>query len=243
MSVELELTVLQHPNDELGYLAGFVVTDQMIVALGGVSNRAPTVIASSNARDWEPRTTPRNLGLRDILAVADSIWACGEFGQLAVSRDHGETWHELDTGTDACLFSLALSTDGALWVVGDGGYAARILGDRVKRVDLNTTVRLSAVYAIRDEIVILGFDGQLRRIARDGQIKIVPCGATKPLTGLAVTPKNTWIVVGDGGFCARSPDGQWYSRAHTGTDADLEAIGMTSEGVVVAVGARGTVIV
>ena len=241
MSVELELTLLQQPDDEHGYIAGFVVTDQMIVALGGVSNRAPTVLASSNARAFQTRKTPKKLGLRDVIAVADSIWACGEYGQLAVSRDHGQSWHKLDTHTDGCLFSLALASDGALWVVGDGGYAARILGESVRRIDMGTQVRFTAVYAVRDEVEILGADGQLRRV-RDNKPTVVPCGATKALTGLAVTAKNTWIVVGDGGFCARSPDGQGYSRAQVGTDADLEAIGMTADGTLAAVGARGTIV-
>ena len=31
--------------------------------------------------------------------------------------------------------------------------------------------------------------------------------------------------IGDGGFCARSPDGRWYSRAHVGVDADLVTYG------------------
>ena len=242
MSVELELTVLQQSDEELGYLAGLVVTDQMIVALGGVSNQAPTVLASSNARNFQTRKTPRKRGLRDIIAVADSIWACGEFGQLAVSKDHGATWHKLDTRTDGCLFGLALASDGALWVAGDGGYAARILGEGVRRIELDTTTRFTAVYAVRDDVVLLGADGQLRRI-RDSVPTVVPCGATKPLTGLCVTAKNTWIVVGDGGFCARSPDGQWYSRAHIPTDADLESIAMMADGTLVVVGDRGSIFV
>src|SRR5438270_154612 len=146
MTADLVLSVLQASDDERGYVAGFAVTDQMIVALGGTSNRSPTVMASSDAKHFEPRETPRNLGLRDVLAVGDSIWACGEYGQLAVSRDHGGSWELLDTGTEGCLFALALGSDGAVWVVGEDGYAARVLGQKPRRIDLGTTTRFSSVY-------------------------------------------------------------------------------------------------
>jgi suppressor of fused len=240
MSADLELSVLSPAREGRGYVAGFAVTDEMIVALGGLWSE-PIVMASSNARDFVARKPPRDKGLRDALAVADAVWACGEHGQLAVSRDHGGSWRLLDTGTEACLFGLALGPDGALWVVGDEGYAARVLGPRVQRVDLGTTVRLASVHAVRDEIVALGFDGQLRRW-RAGKVASVPCGAARPLTDLAVTGKGTWIVVGDGGFVARSPDGQWFSRAGSGVDVDLEAIDALPDGSLIAVGGRGVIL-
>ena len=40
-------------------------------------------MASSNGRDFAERKTPKGLGLRDVLAVADGIWACGERGHWA----------------------------------------------------------------------------------------------------------------------------------------------------------------
>ena len=151
MSGELALSVLQHADAARGYVAGFAVTDQRIIALGGTSNRAPMVVVSSDARRFEPRATPRGLGLRDALAVGDSLWVCGEYGQLAVSRDHGARWQVLDTDTEGCLFALALGSDGAIWVVGEAGYAGRVLGETVRRIDVGTTARLASVQAVRDE--------------------------------------------------------------------------------------------
>src|SRR5688500_1899712 len=119
MSGELELAVLQGTTEDCGYVAGFALTDQMLVAVGGQSNRRPIVLASSNARQFEARTTPRALGLRDALAVGDAVWTCGEYGQLAVSRDHGASWTMLDTGSDGCLNALALGSDGSVWCTGD----------------------------------------------------------------------------------------------------------------------------
>jgi photosystem II stability/assembly factor-like uncharacterized protein len=242
MSGDLELAVLQEERSDVGYIAGFAITDRMIVSAGGTSSHAPTVLASSNARHFEARKTPRQLGLRDILAVGDALWTCGEYGQLAMSRDHGATWKLFETGTDACMFGLALAADGAVWVVGDGGYAARVLGERPERVELGTTTRLAAVYAVRDEVIVLCGDGALRRWC-DGQVSTVATGAKCPLTALALTRHGTWIVTGDAGFVARSPDGAWFSRAHTGVEIDLEAIAVLADGRLVVVGDRGQILV
>src|SRR5665647_1313883 len=105
MSADLELTVLHAANEDRGYVAGFATTDQMLVAVGGLSSRNPMVLASSNARQFETRTAPREYGLRDVLAVGDALWACGEYGQLVVSRDHGNSWTQLETGVDGCLYA------------------------------------------------------------------------------------------------------------------------------------------
>lgn len=242
MTVELELSVLQHPDAGLGYIAALSITDQLIIAAGGTSSHAPTVVASSNARHFEPRKTPRQLGLRDVIAVGDALWTCGEYGQLAVSRDTGATWKVLDTGTDACLFALALAADGDVWVVGDRGYVARVIDERLEHVDLRTSARLAAVYALGDAIVVLGCDGVMYRWQR-GEVTRIVTGATKPLNALALTKLGTWVLVGDGGFIARSPDGAWWARVNSEVEVDLEAVETCADGRLVAVGDRGTILI
>src|SRR5258706_9897020 len=106
MSTELELSVVCAGRVDLGYVSGFAVTDQMIFALGGIGSE-PTVLASSNAREFEPRKSPRGIGLRDVLAVADQVLVCGEYGQLASARGHGATWRMFETGTEACPLRAA----------------------------------------------------------------------------------------------------------------------------------------
>ena len=103
---DLELTVISAGSAERGFVAGFAVTDQVILALGGGGDAL--VFASSNAQHFELRRTPRS-GLRDALPLADQVWTCGEYGLLAVTRDHGESWHRIDTGTTSCLFALTLA--------------------------------------------------------------------------------------------------------------------------------------
>lgn len=239
---DLELTVQEHASTGLGYVAGFALGDHLLVAVGGTSSTSPMVLASSDARHFEPRKTPRQLGLRDVLVVDDVLWVCGEYGQLAISRDTGATWRVIDTGTDACLFALARAPDGAVWVVGDHGYAARVVGERVERVSLGTSARLAAVYALREELVVLGCDGVVYRW-RDGEVVRSSTGASRPLTALALTRLGSWILVGDGGFIGRSPDGAWWSRVKSGAELDLEAVCTLADGRLVAVGDRGTILI
>ena len=240
MTAELELCVLQDPSDDHGYITSLAITDELVVAAGGTSSRAPTVLVSSDARHFEVRKTPRQLGLRDVLAVDDELWTCGEYGQLAVSYDLGATWRLFDTGTDDCLFALAL-VDDAVWVAGDHGYAARIADERIERIDLATTTRLAALYTVDCEVVVLGCDGSLYR-SRDGRVRKISTGAAKPLNALAITPLGTWIVVGDGGFIARSPDGTWFSRVKSDVEHDLEGVAVCGEGALIAVGDRATIL-
>ncbi len=243
MTDDLELTVLQPAQDERGYLGAFAITDSAIYAVGGLSSAAPTLLVSTDGRQFASRTTPRELGLRDVRAIGDALWVCGEYGQLAVSRDRGETWRLVPTGTTECLFGLAIAADDALWVVGDRGFAARsINGDQTERVDSQTDARLSAVFALRDEMLGLGGDGGIRRW-RGGTVSIAASGSSRPLTGFVRTRDDTWVVVGDAGFVSRSPDGAWFTVVKTEVACDFEAVAMLADGRIVIVGDRGTVLV
>lgn len=241
MTGDLELTVLREASEDVGYVSAIAITDQRLVAVGGTSRQGPLVLVSSNARQFERRACPTAFGLRSVLAVGDAVWVCGEYGQLATSRDHGASWTVLETGTEGCLYSLALGLDGAVWVVGDAGYAARVLGERVVRVELGTSVRISRVVAVREEMCFLGFDGKLRRWAA-GVVTEVSTGATKPLTGLVQTKGHGWVVTGDGGFIGRSPDGTWFSRVASGVEVDLEGIAVLADGRLIVVGDRAQVL-
>ncbi|MEO8550466.1 MAG: suppressor of fused domain protein, partial [Kofleriaceae bacterium] len=238
--MQLELTVVQPPTD-LGFISAFAITDQMIHIAGGTSSRAPTLLASSNGRHFERQRAPRDLGLRDVLVTGDALWVCGEYGQLAVSRDRGTTWKLIDTATEVCLHALALAPDGAVWVAGDRGFAARVVGEQLARVELGTEIRMCGVRPMRDEVVFLAHDGSLRR-HKQGATTTAATGSAKPINALAVTRRGTWLVAGDAGFVARSPDGAWWTRVKTEATADLEAIALWGDRIVI-VGDRGQILI
>src|SRR3982751_749055 len=119
MTAELVLSAQYESDDTPGDVTAIAVTDQHIVAVGRTADRSALVLVSSDARHFESRATPGETlreALCDVLAVGDSLWACGERGLLAVSRNGGERWQALDTGTAGCLHALALGSDGAIWV-------------------------------------------------------------------------------------------------------------------------------
>ena len=238
--VDLELTVVQ-PQTDLGFIAAFAITDQMIHIAGGTSGRTPTLLASSNARHFERQYAPRLLGLRDVLVFGDAVWVCGEYGQLAVSRDRGATWKLIETSTEACLHAIAIGHDASVWVVGDHGFAMRIVADQIQRIDVETGVKLTGAARVRDEMVLLGFDGSLRRW-KNGRVTVAATGTARSINALKITKRGTWIVVGDGGFVARSPDGAWWTRVKTEVDADLEALALFGDRIVI-VGDRGQILI
>ncbi len=242
MSEDLELTVVQPARDELGYLGAFAIDERAIYAVGGLSSAAPTLLVSTDGRQFARRATPRELGLRDVRMIGDALWVCGEYGQLAASRDRGETWKLVATGTTECLFGLAVAADGALWVIGDRGFAARVTCDQAERVASETDVRLSAAFALGDEMLGLGGDGGIRRW-RGGTVSIAASGSSRPLTGFVRTRDDTWVVVGDAGFVSRSPDGAWFTVVKTEVTCDFEAVTMLADGRIVIVGDGGTVLV
>src|SRR5262249_30224531 len=145
--------------------------------------------------------------------------------------------------TEACLHALAVGGDHALWVVGDEGVVARVIDDRFERVHVESEIRFAAVVAVRDEMILLGSDGAGRRWLA-GRVTVVQAtGTTRGLNALALTKAGTWILAGDGGYIARSPDGAWWSRVACGVDADLEAVATLDDGRIIVVGDRGSVLV
>jgi photosystem II stability/assembly factor-like uncharacterized protein len=232
---ELELVVVHDAQDGRRRVAAIVVGEQ-VFTVGG-----DQVLASSDGARFEPRAAPGE-ELHDIVASGRTLWTCGARGLLARSDDNAASWQRVTTGTDRTLRALAIDHDGVPVVVGDGGYAARVSADRVEQIDLGTAERLDAVYAVRGELVALATDGELRRL-RGGVTTRVATGATDAIAALVVTRWGTWIVVGRGGFVARSPDGAWFTRAKSDATADLEDVAALADGRIVAVGAHGTALV
>jgi len=50
MTAELELTVLQEGDEELGYVAGFAITDRMILVAGGTSQQLDEIAFDDDGR-------------------------------------------------------------------------------------------------------------------------------------------------------------------------------------------------
>jgi photosystem II stability/assembly factor-like uncharacterized protein len=242
MSGDLELSVLVPARENLGFIASFAVTDQLVIGAGATSSGGPLLVASSNARHFAPCKLRGAVGLRDVVAAGHALWVCGDSGLLASSHDGGASWSQMETCTDACLFGLAAGIDGAVWVCGERGHVGRVNGGTLERIAVGTEAQLRAIYVIEESVIVLGDDGNMYRW-RAGAGQRMETGSQQPLNALIVTRAGTRIVVGDGGFIARSPDGEWFSRVHTDDTCDLAAIAACSSGEIVCVGERGAVLV
>ena len=240
--------MLQERRDGLGFVGGIEVTGELIVATGGSHSDKATMLASPNARRFETWRCWASLGLRDILAVGDALWVCGEAGMVAVSHDRGATWTSGSRGRRRVCSAWRRRATARL----GGrrrGYAARMAAGggeaKLERVDVGTKTRLSGVYAVRDEVVMLGFDGSLRRWRRGELATAGADRAPRALINAMTVTKQSWIVVGDGGFGRGR-----VSRIHRGSRArssqlevDVEAVASLGDGRVVAVGDRGQILV
>lgn len=56
---------------------------------------------------------------------ADGAWAVGDLGVVAETLDHGKTWHTLGSPVKTSLLTLWRSSDGFLFVAGEGGVVLR----------------------------------------------------------------------------------------------------------------------
>ena len=227
MSADLELSVLSQASDARGYVAGLAVTDQVIVALGGSSQ--PMVVASSNARDFVTRNTPKGLGLRDVLAgrrlglgvrrVRPARRVAGSRRDLADGRDRHPG-----------LPVRARARDRRRAV---GGRRPRLRGARARAA--GRTASTSG----RPSRMSRGLRGARRDRGARARRADPPvarwrrsrrCRAARPGRdpSLAVSAKGTWIVVGRRRL-RRAVAGRAVVLARAaGVEVDLEAIGVAA---------------
>ncbi len=219
MAAALVLTVLQDRSDALGHLAALAVAlpgddrdAEVIIATVGATGAA--VLASPDAKVFAPPDLARRRYPLACSPTSDAVWACGDGGELAVSRDRGATWSRLDTGVRVALRALARASDGAVWAVGVRGSRHASAATRTRRCARRARHDRGADRGLRGgrrrRRARCG-DGIVRRW-RGGDLAAVATGAPAALTAMAVT-RRSWIVIGEGGFVGRSPDGTWFSRA------------------------------
>jgi hypothetical protein len=132
------------------------------------------------------------------------------------------------------------------WVIGDGGFAAvtNDQGGTWSTVDLATTADLHAIIEIGERVIVVG-DDTVRVREPDGTW-IEPPGSVEGWGQLRDIASfgGLWAVGLDGViWTASDPSGEWVAE-DSGTSADLFAAGLfSSERLLGAAGAGGTVVV
>jgi hypothetical protein len=81
---------------------------------------------ADGGKTWVPQPSGTTADLLAVHAVdAYTSWAAGKGGLVLLTRDGGANWLPVSSGTTAALHGLSVNGNTA-WVVGDGGYRAKI---------------------------------------------------------------------------------------------------------------------
>ena len=125
---------------------------------GGVVGRPALRAARDAAR---PRPARHPGGRRFAVGVRRVRSARG------IARSRSDTGRCSRPVPSAACSGSRSASDGAIWVVGEAGYAARVLGQRPRASRCRDRRRgWRASTRVRDEIVMLGGDGMVRAVAR-----------------------------------------------------------------------------
>lgn len=241
------VTEVKEQDGDQGYLAELIVVDdKYIVAVGGTYNQ-PTVLVSSNGKDFV-RRKGLGSGLRAVVAWGGGLLEVGEYGLVATSGDLGKTWTKHESGTQVCLFGVTVH-GGRPWICGDEGYAGMFNGTACVPGDFALDEqRQSDVVSIGDKLYFLGYDGCVRVIGADGSKQAeARVSEDNPLCALARTPSGALVLCGDNGFLARSDGGLAFTKITVEHDDDeitddLEAVAVLADGTVMVVGDNGTIL-
>lgn len=118
---------------------------------------AEGVTYRNTASGWDPRPSGTRATLRAVVVPSlDTAIAIGDDGALV--RWTAAGWTAVKTETTTTLRAAAV-IGAATWVVGDGGIALEILGERIRRIDLGTTCPLRAVFPQGSAVWVVGSDG------------------------------------------------------------------------------------
>jgi hypothetical protein len=163
-------------EEDLNGLVVFSVDSAWIVGSKGVSYRLEPA-------GWRPVKTGADVTLRAIAGPnVQTAVAVGDGGTILTLS--GLTWTKVESGIDTPLRAVA-AVGSTAWAVGDGGVVLTVDGalvvpgsaipakpTAVSRIDIGTTCRLTSVFALGQDIWIVGSRGGVSGVwrLRDGKV-------------------------------------------------------------------------
>lgn len=103
-------------------MCGGTFGEPTLTFVGGLGSNRVMVSTDGETFTNVPTKGP---GLRSILRDGDVTWLCGEYGALFKAAPDLGTLESVPLNVQACLHGLARTSDGAIWVAGDGGFLVR----------------------------------------------------------------------------------------------------------------------
>jgi hypothetical protein len=163
-------------EEDLNGLVVFSVDSAWIVGSKGVSYRLEPA-------GWRPVKTGVDVTLRAIAGPnVKTAVAVGDGGTILTLS--GDAWTKVESGIDTPLRAVA-AVGSSAWAVGDGGVVLSVDGalavpgsaipakpTAVSRIDIGTTCRLTSVFALFQDIWIVGSRGGVSGVwrLRDGKV-------------------------------------------------------------------------
>ncbi len=233
-----QVDVLIEPSRK-GLVLGIASDGDHVVVVGG-QGRDLFFHSDDGGQTFRDKASPGR-GLRSAFVRGDEIWTCGEWGYAAYSPDRGETWEEIETGADACLFGVGVDEQNHLWLAGDSGFLVHVNAGNT------TSVRLTDAgfsrFSPHPEGFLLPSDdpGHLFVVSQGSQRRLGVEAGTN-LMKARVLPSGTIVVVGGGGSMFRSTDsGESFLPVESDAHGLLCGVEAFADGRVIVVGQSGGV--
>lgn len=239
-------------------MCGGTFGEPTLTFVGGLgSNR---ILHSTDGETFtEVATTGR--GLRSIVRDGETTWLSGEYGTLYKAAPDFSSIEQVPTRTQACLHGLARTSDGAIWVAGDGGFLVRSRegGPFEPVAGMAGTIRKMAVTSLG--LLLPSQKGLF--VVREGAASPEKLGSGD-VNQVVVTRAGTVIVVGNKNTIRRSTNGGRTFKSATvpdfvatevppgeklprpswiGASQDLNVIAEAADGRIVVGGDSGVVLV
>ncbi|MCR4317583.1 MAG: hypothetical protein NUW37_14685 [Planctomycetes bacterium] len=173
-----------------------------------------------------------------------NVYACGEDGTVIFVDDATGIAQTIATGIAQDLRGIWSSGSSALYVVGRGGVAARMLGNQTfAKLTVPTADDLNAIDAAStDGIYIVGDSGGIFFGDGNGTFSKLGSPTTRNLNSVSALSAESFYAVGDEGTIVRRLSGGSVQLQNSGTDVNLRGVLAISETRIYACGENGTIL-
>ena len=215
--VAVDISGLSFVDDQNGWVVGANVTGQ-----------GPVILHTSDGGDtWERQSAPGGFN-RALLGVyfldSQRGWAVGDFGQVAVTSNGGNSWTSVTSGTTSRLNSVHFTDASNGIIVGGSNTQGIVLRSSNGGNGWSAPVQVSALelYSVRfvsgQSAVAVGNNGTIIQTPDAGSTwaaRTAPIGAFRPLRALAASG-STVYAAGDTVVVLSTDGGVNWVRRNTG---------------------------
>jgi len=234
----------------------FFINSSLGFTVGTNNEGHPVVLKTTNSGStWklvtpkEMKNTPRSIAFMDTINSQSMYtgFVVGNSGSIFKTTDSGETWEEIDSGTNENLHSITLLDEDNIWAVGSNGEVLYGTSDGSLWSSQTSGVvtNLNSVHFI-DSLTgwAVGNSGTVIETEDGGSTwtdKTSVSGTSQDLLGVFFTSSTRGYACGKNGTIIRTnTDGDSWTTRNSGTSNDLRSVWFIGN-VGICVGNNGSV--